>query len=91
MILLEKINVYDGPSTIALPMKGKSLDYVYNVGRLEGKDRDGELDIAYPIRSEGVSRRHCQVFFDRKYGWMIKEDEEAPSTSGTWMHPKFYY
>lgn len=53
------INIYDGPTTIALPRKGRTLDHVYNVGRLEGKDRDCELDLPYSMRCEGVSRRHC--------------------------------
>ena len=65
MILLEKINFYDGPTTIALPQKGRSLDYVYTLGRMEGKERDSELDITYPVRTEGVSRRHCKIYFNR--------------------------
>lgn len=58
-MILEMINIYDGPTTIALPRKGRTLDHVYNVGRLEGKDRDCELDLPYSMRCEGVSRRHC--------------------------------
>ena len=40
-------------------MPGKPLNHSYQVGRLEGKERDVDIDIPYPINSEGVSRRHC--------------------------------
>ena len=53
------------------------------IGRVESND--------YVIEYEGVTREHCLVFYDETHGWMIKEFEEKPSTSGTWLHPKTYF
>ena len=53
-----------------------------NIGRTDDND--------YVIEYEGVTRKHCKVFYDPTHGWLIQE-HETPSTSGTWLHPKSYF
>ena len=33
---------------------------------------------------------HCNIKHDPEHGWVIYENADKPSTSGTWIHPKPY-
>ena len=40
---------------------------------------------------ENVSRYHCNIKYDANYGWIMYENADTPSKSGTWFHPKRYF
>jgi pSer/pThr/pTyr-binding forkhead associated (FHA) protein len=56
---------------------------VWTLGRLSTSDIQSSLG--------AVSRKHAKIFYDDEHGWMIQEYDDAPSASGTWVHPKTYF
>lgn len=52
---------------------------VYSIGR----ETDNDIRIEYGA----ITRHHCKIYYDEKYGWLI---EDLNSTSGTWLHPKTF-
>ena len=78
----------------ALTFEGKQGDYdgeqyeidpgaPTTVGRLKNSKIKLTMDC--------VSRVHCNIKHDETYGWIVYENTDKPSTSGTWLHPKPYY
>jgi pSer/pThr/pTyr-binding forkhead associated (FHA) protein len=67
------------------------LETILEVNATQTKNIGRQDDNDYVIEYEGVSRRHCKVYYDNEHGWMITEHADAPAMSGTWLHPKNYF